>query len=155
MKDMNAAERSKPQLTKTQCTGFFPVNISLWVFLQKWTLEPKSLLKHVQNYPGNIYNINSKTVGKAFLNRSLMYLCHLVNKAQLQCFCEREDRILVPSEILVGSEVCFGGSLGSPPLSTLLGCQFQTLEGQQINVTWQTRATKSSSVSQGKKKKIK
>lgn len=99
------------RLTKTRCTGFSPVNISLCVFLQKWTLEPKSLLKHVQNYPGNIYNINSKTAGKTFLNQSLMHLCHLVNKAQLKCFCEREDRTLVSSEMLVGSEVCFGGSL--------------------------------------------
>lgn len=33
----------------------------------------------------------------------------------------------------------------------MLGCQFQTLEGQQMNVTWKTRATKSSSVSQGEK----
>lgn len=86
MKDMDAAERSKPQLTKTPCTGFSPVNISLWVFLQKLTLEPKSLLKYVQNYPGNIYNINSKTAEKTFLNQSLTHLCHLVNKTSWGAF---------------------------------------------------------------------
>lgn len=112
MKDMNAAETGKPELTKTPSTGFSPVNVSLQVVLQKLTLEPKLLLKHVQNHPGNVYNINSKTAEKTFLNQSLRHLCHLVNKTQLKCFCEREDRLWVSSEMLVGSAVCFGGSLG-------------------------------------------
>lgn len=151
MKDVNAAERSKPQLTKTQCTGFSPVNISLWVFLQKWALEPKSDLKHVQNYPGNTYNINSKTAEKTVLNQSLMHLCHLVNKTQLKCFCEREDKSQCPQKCLLAQKCALVAHWVNCLCPSLLGCQFQTLEGRQMNVTWQNRATKSSAGSQGKK----
>lgn len=84
--------RSIAQMTKAWCTGLSPANISVWVFIQKWTLEPKSFLKCIQSYPGHIYNINCKTAEKTFPNQSLMHLCHLANKNKLKCFYERKDR---------------------------------------------------------------
>lgn len=129
--------RSIAQMTKAQCTGLSLVNISVRVFLQKWTLEPKSLLKCIQNYPGHIYSIESKTSNKTFPNQSLMHLCHLVNKNKSKWFCEREDRSWPPQKCLqTSSQECFGGSLGYCFCPSLMDCQFQTLEGLQMNVTW-------------------
>ena len=133
-------------MTKTWCTGLSPVNISVWVFLQKMNFGAQNILETHSRLPWT-HNINRKTAEKTFPNQSLMHLCHLVNKNKSKCLCEREDRSWPPQKCLqTGSQKCFGGSLGYCFCLSLMDCQFQTPEGLQMNVT---RATKNFSVSRG------
>lgn len=87
-------------VTKVQYAGFSPANISVRVFLQKWTWEPESFLKSIQNYPVHIYNINCKTAEKTLPNSSLMHLCHLVNKKQVEMVLSETRYTLASSEML-------------------------------------------------------
>lgn len=125
--------RSIAQMTKAQCTCLSLVNISVWVFLQKELWSP--------NHSWNAFKITLDTFTasnvKPQTNQSLMHLCHLVNKNKSKWFCEREDRSRPPQKCLqTSSQECFGGSLGYRFCPSLMDCQFQTLEGLQMNVTW-------------------
>lgn len=125
----------------------------------QWTYHYGSFFKNELwglNHSWNMFKITlgTFTTSTAKLLMSKSISCAFVPPSEqkpAEMLLWEGRQTLVSSGMLIGSEECIDGSLGYCLCPSLLGCQFQTLEGLQMNVTWQTRATKSSSASQGKK----